>query len=601
MKFVCFILLLSMGSISADELKTFLSTYCFSCHDSDVQKGDLNLESVLAEKPLVKNLQKWTHVIHMVKDGDMPPRDKKRQPSNGERLKFTQKLSDLLDNFDYSTVKNPGSEPVRRLSNIEYERTVNSLFGTKIKLVEKLNQDLRSEDGYTNSSETLFMQTSVLEKFYAAAEYAVSQALPFRPINQQETQINRKFVGTPQAAEKLIRNFMNRAYRRPVSTDDLKGAMAIYRSQSKSFGHEKAMRSTYEFVLASPRFLMKVESRDANGQISHWDMASRLSYFLWGTMPDIELFSLASQGKLHDSSVLKQQVARMMKDPKFAYIGENFGSQWLQYSEVGVRNRPDPIDNPQMTDSLYKAMKDESAMFFTYIMKKNKRISELLTADYTFLNEELAQYYLIGGIEGEHMRPVRLKTAHRGGILSHASILMVTSHPGRSSPILRGNWILTHLLGTPPPPPPANVGELEEDDDDEGNIADLLKRHSSKPECAGCHKKIDPLGLGLKNFDHLGKWRNQRPETVELDDGTKIRGLQGLKTALVTKRLKQLQRRVVEKTLSFALGRKLHYYDEPTVRKVLKVFENKQQGLRDMTVVIVQSYPFRFNALAKEK
>jgi hypothetical protein len=312
-------------------------------------------------------------------------------------------------------------------------------------------------------------------------------------------------------------------------------------------------------------------------------------------MPDDELFLLASRKQLQSDSVLAAQVERMIQSPKFRYIGNSLGAEWLKYDQVGVRNRPDPIDNKFMTDSLYTAMKKESSMFLTYLFKVNRPVEELINARYTFLNEELARFYRIGGIKGQHMRPVRLKTLHRGGILSHASILMVTSHPERASPILRGNWILSDLLGTPPPPPPADVGELEE----EGSFENRLKKHSSQKQCAGCHSKIDPLGLALGNFDKMGRKRSSKKRTVTLDDGSKFTGLQGLKTLLTTQKVDILKRNIVERTLSFALGRQLGYFDEPAVRKILKKIKKSGSGFKDILVGIVQSYPFKYNRNSK--
>jgi hypothetical protein len=580
---------LSLGAEPQPLLNSFIETYCFSCHDEDTQKADLDLQKLFSEKPLVKNLQQWRHVIHLVREGDMPPRDKKKQPTQTARQAFVSGLQKILDSFDYSKIKNPGTEPLRRLSNRQYQNTINDLFASDLSFDEKLNIDFKSDNGFSNAVETLFVQTSTLEKFYAAAEYTIAQALPVTFFNKYPTKSRGE-------AEKLLKSFMNRAYRRPVSGQDFSGAMNLFDLNRKSQSFEESIKKVLTYVLASSRFLIRVERRSINEKVDSWDMASRLSYFLWGTMPDKQLFDLAKQGKLQDSQVLEQQLERMVQDPRFQNLGMTLGAEWLKYSEVGVRNRPDPLDNPQMTASLYRAMKQESALFFTYLYKKNKPIEELLTARYTFLNQELSRFYRIGGIRGDHMRPVRLKTAHRGGILTHASILMVTSHPDRSSPVLRGNWVLSTLLGTPPPPPPANVGEL----DDEKDVDDALKQHSSKKQCAGCHKKIDPLGLALKNFDQFGRWHNDRPAQVELDDGTKFRGLQGLKKALVDKRLEVLKRQVVEKTLSFALGRHLQYYDESAVRRILKTLELPGAGYRDILIEIVKSYPFRNNRHEQE-
>ncbi len=595
--FLLFFLLVTCHAEGRDHMGLFLQDYCFTCHDEDSTEVDLDLKELFSQKPLVKNIKKWRHILHLVQEGDMPPKDKKKQPTAKERMGFYAKLKNELESFDYSKVKNPGSEPVRRMTNIELENTLNELFGTSLKILDKLNPDLSTIDGFTKDSETLYVQTAVLEKNYAAIEYFIKEALPLKTNSEAAKKSVAEFYKGAEdksrtSASYLIKRFMDRAYRRPVSDTDFNKTMQLFDSFRKVKPFEESINNTIEFILASPRFLMKVEDRTPSGIVGQWDMASRLSYFLWGAMPDNELFQLAKDGQLQKEPILKSQIERMTKDPKFQYLGRSLGAEWLRYIDIGVRNRPDPIDNPKMTDTLYKAMYDESTLFFTYLFKKNKPVKELILADYTFLNEELARYYRIGGIRGSHMRPVRLKTKHRGGILSHASILMVTSHPGRSSPILRGNWILTYLLGTPPPPPPADVGEIDDDDDD---IEDALKRHSSKKQCASCHNKIDPLGLGLKNFDEVGRWRNDEPAKVQLEDGTRFTGLNGLKKVIVENMGDDLKRQLIEKAMSFALGRRLQYYDEPAVRKVLEVLKQPGAGLRDMLIAIVQSYPFRYN------
>jgi len=596
MKLLCFILLIPSLAFADVNIKieSFLNKYCYECHDADVQKADFDAEKLFAEKPLVSNLKKWDHILHLVKEGDMPPEDKKKRPLPKEKEEFLSLLSHSLKSFDYSKVKNPGTEFARRLTNIEYENTVNDLLGTRFEFAHKLSPDLKSAESFSNNSRTLFFQTPVLEKFYATAEFIVAKALPEKSENEDV----KERIAKLYALENL-RSFTEKAYRRPLSDLEFQKVLSVYKSSRSKNTHKKAMRNTLEFILSSPRFLFKVERHQKNEEVGQYEMASRLSYFLWGTMPDQELFRLAKEGNLRENSVLRQQVDRMLKHSKAIHLGNILGAEWLKYNLVGVRNRPDPIDNKFMTDSIYESMFKESSFFYTYLHKANRPIEELVTARYTFLNEELARYYRIGGIRGSHMRPVRLKTDHRGGILTNASILMVTSHPDRRSPVLRGNWILSDLLGTPPPPPPANVDELDEDDD--VPLEKRIKKHSQKKQCAGCHSKIDPLGLAMDNFDFFGRWENRRRSTETLADGTKLRSLSDLKNYLSVNKLKTLKRNTVERTLSFALGRQLYYYDEPAVRKVLKVLDQPKAGFKDMLVAIVQSYPFKYNRAQQEK
>ena len=599
MKILLMILVtLTFSAVSSERnLEAFFENYCYSCHDGDVQKADFDLERAFAQKPLVRNLKKWKQIIHMTQDGEMPPADEKDQPSKSERRKFIIELSQTLRSFDYDKVRNPGTEYSRRLTNVEYEKTVNDLFGTELKLADRLSPDLKSAHSFSNNSQTLFVQTPVLEKFYATAEYAVSQALPKKPVNNDELKRNLKFF-LPDDPKTVLYSFAEKAYHAPVSANDFERIIQVYDLSRAQSSQEDAIRKTLEFILSSPRFLFKVEKHNDNERVGQYEMASRLSYFLWGTMPDERLLSLAKQGKLNDSAVLASEVRRMLTHEKSIYLGDSLGAEWLKYEQVGVRNRPDPIDNKLFTDSLYEAMKKESSYFFTFLFKSNRPIEDLVTARYSFLNEELARYYRIGGVSGKHMRPVRLKNKNRGGILSQASILMVTSHPDRTSPVLRGNWILSDLLGTPPPPPPANVGEIDEDED--VPISRRLKQHSNNKKCIGCHSKIDPLGLAMSNFDNLGRYERERISAGRLNDGTVLRDFESLKKYLTTKKLRTLKRNVVERTLSFALGRPLYYYDEPAVRKILKRIDKPKAGFRDMLIAVVQSYPFRYNRIQQE-
>ena len=598
MKWFWLILFIPSFALAGTEIKieSFLKEYCFECHDADIQKADFDIEKMFTEKPLVSNLKKWDQVVHLIEDGDMPPRDKKKQPSQVQKNEFMSTLKENLNSFDYSKVKNPGTEFARRLTNIEYENSVNDLFDTNLNLIQKLSPDLKSAESFSNNSRTLFFQAPVLEKFYSTAEYVVQKALPENPQTEQERKRTLKFFSLRDSQKRLY-SFVRKAYRGKVYNSDFQKVMKVYQISRKSYTYEKSIRNSLEFILSSPRFLFKIEKPQGREEVGQYEMASRLSYFLWGTMPDQELLALAASGKLRDDTTIKNQVERMVASPKSIHLGKSLGAEWLKYEQVGVRNRPDPIDNKFMTDSLYEAMKKESSFFYTYLHKANKPIEELINAHYTFLNEELAHFYRIGGVKGNHIRPVKLKTSHRGGILTHASILMVTSHPDRSSPVLRGNWVLSDLLGTPPPPPPANIDELDEDED--VPLEDRLKEHSRKKQCAGCHSKIDPLGLSMNNFNKLGKWQKKKLKAETLSDGTKLQGIEDLKEYLTSKKLQTLKRNIVERTLSFALGRQLYYYDETSIRGILKVLSKPKTGFKDMLIAIAQSYPFKFNRLSQ--
>ena len=368
--------------------------------------------------------------------------------------------------------------------------------------------------------------------------------------------------------------------------------------------------------------------------MSDWDLASRLSYFLWSSMPDDELRDLARRGDLSDPNVLAAQVDRMLADPRADTLGTSFAGQWLGFQHVGTRIWLDPIDNPWCTATLMTAMRDESSMFFMSLIRDNLPIRALLDADYTFVNEELATtLYGMEGITGDEMRRVPVTDPNRGGILGHGSILAVTSNYKDTSPVKRGHYVLDVLLGTPPPPPPPGAGVLSDEVADLRKLSfrEKLEMHSSNETCRACHSRIDPIGFSLETFDYFGRWRDayhfrERVETEEeadeirvvedtnvfeerrfyrntytpintagsLPDGSSFEGPVGLKRALLTERHDDLVRQTASRMLAYALGRQLEYYDEPAVRKIIAALEADDFRFRTLVHEIVASYPFQY-------
>jgi len=366
---------------------------------------------------------------------------------------------------------------------------------------------------------------------------------------------------------------------------------------------EQGIQTALTALLVSPDFLFRIE-RDAEPtnpaavhRISDIELASRLSYFLWSTMPDDTLLDLAERGKLRDSAVLDAQVTRMLADPKAFAMAENFAGQWLE-----VRNldsiKPDPQKFPAWAPELRDAMRTETQMFFDSILRQNRPISEFLTARYTFLNELLARFYGIDSVKGMDFRRVDLQTPQRGGILSHASVLTVTSYPTRTSVVLRGRYILENILGSPPPAPPANVPPLDEDA--AGVVQSLrqqMEQHRANPSCAVCHSKIDPLGFALENYDAIGKWRAMDGKfpidtAGMLPDGTRFMGPSDFRDALTT-RMPQFAESLTHKMLVYALGRGLESYDRRSINTIVRNSEARGYTLQALILEIVHSLPFQ--------
>lgn len=524
-------------------LENHLSQYCFRCHGEEKTKGGLNLAQLLTQRPLIKNREQWNHVVDLVSAGDMPPEDE-AQPNVEERQAILRFLDRELNHFDFSKIDDPGFEKARRLTNQEYNNTVSDLFGKPLAPADRFPADLTGASGFENSANTLFLQASRMERYIAAAERIVESALPGKSwLGEESASFRRIFfvlpgdlqrdaeetAATEAAARRVLKRFLLRAYRRPPTKEELSQAMERFREtllpNSGVDGFVSAVKQVIQATLISPKFLLRIEQGRESAdswRISDFELASRLSYFLWATMPDDELFELASQAKLRQPETLRAQVRRMLQSPKAETLGSVFAAQWLGFRFIGNRVRLDPIDNPWCTDSLMTAMRQESGLFFTSLIRENKTLDDLFTADYTYLNEELAkEIYGINTVKGSRMRKARLSDPNRGGILTHGSLMAVTSNYKQTSPIKRGNWILETVLGRPLPPPPPNAGAFKEEveENDSLTFRQKVELHSSDPSCRSCHSKIDPLGFSLENFDYFGRWRDSyRVRVIERND-----------------------------------------------------------------------------------
>ena len=600
-----------------NEITSIIKKYCVDCHGQEESQAQLNLESLSSDLPLVKHRRTWLTIVDRVGGGEMPP-DDAAQPSDEERDRLTSFLSDSIELFDYESIKNPGFESVRRLTSRELEFTLRDLFGVSVDVASKFPIDLSGTSGFDNSANTLFIQPQLLDRYISAADEAIRVALSDYPESaEQKASFDRFFHSKPdgdrdaddddeaQSTSKLISTFLPRVYRRPVTQAEVDALIARYekaRETGKSFN--ESIRLAVKLALISPNFIMHIGESPANGKpmrVSSVELANRLSYFLWASMPDDELLQLAASGKLHDNAILMAQVDRMINDPRAQTLGSVFASQWLGFEDLGTRIRMDPIDNPWCTESLMAAMREETAMFFVSLVTEDRPVSELLSADYTFMNEELASHYRIEGIEGSEMRRISTAENIRGGLLSHGSILAITSFPYRTSPVIRGRWILTDLLGTPPPPPPPGADEIDEEIafDEALTAREKLELHSDSPRCASCHKQIDPLGFGLENFDFFGRYRTRNRRQVidskgRLPDGTEFRGVDELTEALVTHRHDDLVHQVTRKMLSYSLGRQLEYYDEAAIIRIGKALEANEFRMKTLIKQVVLSYPFQY-------
>ena len=418
------------------------------------------------------------------------------------------------------------------------------------------------------------------------------------------------FVRMPESAEdeeacaeEILGQLMKKAYRRPVVDGDLEGPMSFYREARKEGDFDAGIEAALSAILVSPRFLFKVEE-DPEGlkpgtvyELDDLALASRLSFFLWSSLPDDELLDVAAKGGLSDSEELEKQVRRMLADPRAESLVTNFANQWLQLRNLDSVT-PDLRMFPDFDDNLRDAFRQETELFFKSIIDEDRSVVDLLQADYTFLNERLATHYGIPGVKGSRFRRVDLEPdSKRGGLLRHGSILSVTSYANRTSPVIRGNWVLENIIGTPTPPPPPNTPALDDMVISESlPMRERLAAHREKKSCAVCHVLMDPPGFSLENYDAVGRWRERDGDlpvdaSGGLPDGRESVGVEGLENGLLD-RPELFARTVAEKLLTYAVGRGIEPIDAPSIRRIVKDSEASNYQFSDIILGIAESVPF---------
>jgi len=414
-----------------------------------------------------------------------------------------------------------------------------------------------------------------------------------------------------QAAAEVLRPILYRAFRRPVTDAEVDRFAGLVEStiSDQAETYDYGLFVAIQAILVSPDFLFRMEADPAEGQserdLNDYEVASRLSYFLWSSMPDEELFQAAENKRLLDRQILRAQIERMLKDPKSASLSRNFAAQWLNLRNL-ADVRPNPEVFPEFDETLRNSMGQETELLFNTIVSENRSIEEFLSADYTFVNERLAKHYGISGVQGEEFVRVSLAGTQRTGVLTHASVLTLTSNPGRTSPVKRGKWILENILGQVPPPPPPGVPALEEANGDVSQLSlrERMEMHRKDPGCASCHKTLDPLGMGFENFDAVGRWRDQEAgknvdASGDLPDGAKFSGPSEL-ISILRGQKEDFYRSFAEKLMTYALGRGLEYYDKCAVDKALDSMQREGNRFSSLVEGIVVSDPFLKRSRTRE-
>ena len=518
------------------DIQPILEEYCFDCHADGADKGKVAFDEFKSDADRLANRDLWLRVLKNLRAGLMPPQNK-AQPSSAEKELVALWIKRAAFDIDPQN-PDPGRVTLRRLNRAEYHNTIRDLLGVNYDAIGIFPPD-DTGHGFDDIGDVLTLPPMLLEKYVSAANEIIARAMP-KPSSPDYGKLFPKPMPAAPAADRrayareLLDDFARRAFRRPPDDRSLNRlvdlAEAIYQEPGKTF--EAGIAGGMTAVLASPRFLFLEERAELDSDLKYplideFSLASRLSYFLWSSMPDDELLRLAEKHELRKN--LFAQVDRMLKDKRSESLIEDFAGQWLRARDIEtialapreILARENNLDEkardaiPQdLSYELRHAMRRETEMTFEYVLLQDRSLLELLDSDYTFMNGRLAKHYGIAGVSGEEMRLVKLPAdSPRGGVLTEGTVLGVTSNPTRTSPVKRGVFILDNLLGTPPPPPPPNVPPLEAASVHSTNrvptLRETLAAHRENPLCNSCHSRMDPLGLALENFNALGQWRDQ--------------------------------------------------------------------------------------------
>ena len=584
------------------QTKPFLENYCAKCHSNRRQKGGINFQPFLKSPGTAAAHKRWKQAIANVRTHDMPPDDEDKIPTDEERQKFIESIALIK----YLSPKDPGPFVIRRLTKEEYGNTLHDLFGVDTEVASELPDEVFGE-GYLNTLSPLQS-----EQYLGIANDVLDRILA--PEDAPPTEIQKRFFGEPPApgadqraaAKSVAKSLARKAYRRPASEEEVNVLLDVFELGSDNgLSYASSLRLMLKAVLVSPQFLFITPAKEAKSTqaivpLDDHQLASRLSYLLWATMPDAELSSLADQGKLHEPAVYKAQVKRLIADKRSRALFDGFGAQWLGLGELD-RKTFDRKKFPQMTDEMRVAMYDEARLFFESVVRENLSVVNFVDSDYTFLNGTLAGLYgLEKDVTGNAMRRVKLKDGNRGGVIGMPGVLATTSFPNRTSPVKRGVWVLEQILGEEVPPAPPNVPALEKQNKDVVENLTLRERtelHQSDPTCANCHKILDPIGFGLENFDAIGRWRDQDDTGGAIDATGELPGGKSFATptelkALLATRKEDVARNLTEKLLAYALCRPLEGYDQIVVDRLMESIAADDYRMHTLVTEVVSSYPF---------
>ncbi len=606
----------SADSVSLDfaSARLALEQGCADCHGGEDEDGGFSLAKVADESSLGRDHETWLRVRQRLADHSMPPSD--AEPIEiGLRLRLLDWLRDAMRKSVLEQGESAGPPMFRRLAAHEYSNTIRDLLGIHFNAGSELPQDVAGGEGFNNAAETLTVSPIHAEKYVQAATEALDYALrDSRGREQLFPERPSDTLSEADAARGNLRKLANRAFRRPVSEESTAPYLKLYEdARADGLGFDQAHVYAMRGILVSPRFLFLSEGApvelNVTEPLTDHELATRLSYFLWASMPDEELRAAADAGKLSDPEELKRQTVRLLTD-KGTHLNDSlvqFVGQWLGTADWGRSKSPDPELHDWVQDHHTSAMRNQPVYMFESLLQKDESLLALIDSNWTFLNEELLRVYKIDRQEldvkklAQHLVRVDLpeKYQFRGGLLGAGATMGVSAYPRRSSPVLRGAWVLDKFRGVELPPPPPDVPKLDESETAAAalTLRGRLEQHRADPTCATCHDRIDPIGFALENFDELGRWRD-RDAGGEIDsiailaDGTKLEGLPGLKAYLMDHK-EQFARHLTEKMLGYALARGLRPQDACSVEKIVERLQANDYRAQELVLGIVASEPFR--------
>jgi hypothetical protein len=588
----------------ATGLAPWLRQNCVTCHNAKKTSGGVDFAIFKDHSAAKARFDVWKKAVEQVRLGNMPPDD----PLDAEKKRPLLAWFDAT--FDTSRHPDPGPPLIRQLTRNEYSQTMRDLLRFYFDAAGEAGiPEENVVEGFPNRAGGLVLESSLMERYFTAADLALERLFTDAGAKGARTSLllamPSEKISAADASRQVLKAFIRRAFRRPVTDKEVaRYAVIADRAMKAGDAYETAVRKAMKPILVSPHFLLRIEAAPekptAVRHVSDHELAVRLSYFLWGTMPDDDLLALADKGKLGQADVLEQQVRRMLKHDRASALTTNFLTYWLQLRHLR-KALPSQNQFPAFTRSLRDAMERETWLFCDHLRKEDRSILELLDANYTFANAELAKHYRLKEIPTKGFEKVPLRPEdHRGGVVGMASILTMTSHTDRTKPTARGKWILEVLLGAPPPPPPANAGNFAPAPKDRpapANFREKLAQHANDSNCVSCHRRIDPLGFALENFDAIGNWRDSIGSTA-VDNTGKLpgvgafKGVDGLRNVLRAKQSKFVNN-LAAQALTYALGRDLNYYDEPALQAITAALERDGYRFSTLIVEVAKSYPFQ--------